>query len=102
MATVLGSPLTGLQVNITPDTAASTISWTVTPIAGLSSMPIRSRYATASELSRLAQQSCTAAQTRSTPSTHRYVSCRPAKVVSALSSPIALERTATAGSPSAR
>ena len=29
MATMLGSPLTGLQVNITPETAASTISWTV-------------------------------------------------------------------------
>ena len=33
-ATMLGSPLTGLQVNITPETSASTICWTVTPIAG--------------------------------------------------------------------
>ena len=32
---MLGSPLTGLQVNITPETSASTISWTVTPIAAL-------------------------------------------------------------------
>ena len=31
---MLGSPLTGLQVNITPETSASTISWTATPIAG--------------------------------------------------------------------
>ncbi len=34
IATTLGSPFSGLHVNITPDTAASTISWTVTPIAG--------------------------------------------------------------------
>ncbi len=33
IATTLGSPLTGLHVNSTPDTAASTISCTVTPIA---------------------------------------------------------------------
>ena len=32
-ATMLGSPLTGLQVNMTPETSASTIFWTVTPIA---------------------------------------------------------------------
>ena len=34
---MLGSPLTGLQVNSTPETSASTISWTATPIAGSSS-----------------------------------------------------------------
>jgi hypothetical protein len=34
IATMLGSPLTGLQVNITPETSASTICWTATPIAG--------------------------------------------------------------------
>ena len=34
IATTLGSPVTGLHVNITPDTSASTISCTTTPIAG--------------------------------------------------------------------
>ena len=41
-ATLLGSPLTGLQVNMTPETEASTITWTVTPIAG-GGPPSRSR-----------------------------------------------------------
>ena len=36
---MLGSPLTGLHVNITPEISASTISWTVTPIAASRSRP---------------------------------------------------------------
>ena len=43
IATMLGSPLTGLQVNITPETLASTISCTATPIAGVAGAPSRSR-----------------------------------------------------------
>jgi hypothetical protein len=33
---MLGSPLTGLQVKSTPETSASTITCTVTPMAGSS------------------------------------------------------------------
>ncbi len=44
MATMLGSPLTGLQVNITPATSASTISCTATPIASaVCASPSRAR-----------------------------------------------------------
>ena len=61
---MLGSPLTGLHVNITPETSASTISWTATPIAGSSSAcPSRARYVSAGGLYRLTQQSRTASQT---------------------------------------
>ena len=94
IATVLGSPVTGLQVNSTPETSASTIRCTVTPISGVPA-PIRSRYAVARSLWMLPQQSWTACSTAS-PLTCRNVSCMPAKVASAPSSPTALERTATA------
>ena len=59
---MLGSPLTGLQVNSTPETSASTISCTATPMAG-SSCPTCARYAIAGGPKRLTQQSRTASQT---------------------------------------
>jgi hypothetical protein len=101
IATMLWSPLTGLQVNITPETSASTICWTATPIAGSpAAAPSRARYVIAGGPYRLTQQSRTASHTPSVPRTQRYVSCWPANVASRLSSPSALDRTATGGSPS--
>ena len=47
---MLGSPLTGLHVNSTPETSASTISCTATPIAGSSPSLSRARYAIAGGL----------------------------------------------------
>src|SRR3954463_2599901 len=99
IATTLGSPLTGLHVNMTPDTAASTMSCTVTPISGARPAAILARYVIAGALNVLAQQSRTASHTASAPRTQRYVSCWPANVASPLSSPTALERPATAGLP---
>ena len=46
-------------------------------------------------MSRLARQRATCSSTASAPTTHRYVSCSPAKLASAPSSVVALERTAT-------
>ena len=51
-------------------------------------------------VNRLAQQRVTWAATASAPRTHRKVSCSPANDASAVSSAVALERTATGTSPS--
>ena len=65
----LGSPLTGLHVNMTPDTAASTMRWIVTPISGARPLASRARYVIAGALYVLAQQSRTASHTASAPRT---------------------------------
>ena len=99
-ATLLGSPVTGLQVNITPETSASTICWTVTPIAAaLPASPSAGAVADRLGLYRLAQQSRTASHTRrrraptgTSPAGRRRSPRRRPR-------PRALERTATGGEP---
>src|SRR5580658_1423382 len=90
------SPVLGLRVNITPEQRESIMRWITTPIASPCSGSFnRRRYITDSTAYRLAQHLRTCSITESTPRTHRYVSCSPAKLASALSSLVALERMAT-------
>jgi len=92
-------PVTGLAVNITPATAASSLRCTATArCTARCWMPRWARYTTARSVNSEDQHSRTASSSAFSPTTLSSVSCCPANDASGRSSAVADERTATGGS----
>lgn len=84
---------------MTPDISELTISCTTTAIAGSSLTPLDARYEITRSPYTDAQQSLILRSSSASPSTFVKVSFMPANDVSAVSSAVADERTATTGEP---
>ncbi len=95
MTIVERSPDAGSTVNMTPLRSDSTITCTTTAIAGSSSTWCVRRYATTRSPNRDAQHSTTRADSSSSPRTFVKVWFIPANDMSAVSSDVADDRTAT-------